>query len=143
MRSPRLVQVVVLAALGLAPLTVPASAATSDLRCDGSAAGPGALSGLPLPDRVPGSAAPLPSRTAPRATLSHRPDRLVVRPGDSLWLLASGLLPDQAAAAAVDRTWRAIAAANRAAVGKDPDLIFPGTVLRVPDLDPIEGEEPS
>jgi nucleoid-associated protein YgaU len=55
-----------------------------------------------------------------------------VRPGDSLWLVARQVLPEGASDAAVDRTWRRIAACNADRLGPDPDLIFPGTLLRVP-----------
>ena len=60
-----------------------------------------------------------------------------VQPGDSLWaiacrwLQASGTNP---AAADVDRTWRAIYAANRSTIGADPDLIHPGIALTIPEV---------
>ena len=81
------------------------------------------LAGLPLPDR-PVSRDPGAVR-APRATV-------VVRPGDSLWAIARRSLPADAGPAEVDRRWRAIWAANRTAVGTDPDLIHPGAELRLP-----------
>jgi nucleoid-associated protein YgaU len=55
-----------------------------------------------------------------------------VRSGDCLWTIATGLAPpgadDDAIAGLADRLY----AANRQVVGDDPDLIYPGTVLRAP-----------
>lgn len=96
---------------------------------------PPGLDGLRLPDRV--------ATSAPRA---HGPARRVppaqvvrVRPGDSLWSLAAGRLPG-ACAATLDRAWREIAAANRDLV-PDPDVILPGTALRMPDLREAPGKD--
>lgn len=100
----------------------------------------GLLSGLPLPDRATGSGPTTtsgrrtPAPGAVRAvTLSGRsPDSVhVVRRGDSLWAIASRLLasPDPRR---VDSAWRSLYRANRSAVGPDPDLLRPGTVLHVP-----------
>lgn len=55
-----------------------------------------------------------------------------VRPGDSLWAVAARHLQPEAPAAAVDRAWRQLYRANTRVVGPDPDLVHPGTVLRVP-----------
>jgi LysM repeat protein len=60
----------------------------------------------------------------------------VVVPGDSLWNIAERTLQQQgqpAQVGAIDRMWRAIYAANRAVIGDDPDLIFPGTHLTIPE----------
>jgi hypothetical protein len=66
-------------------------------------------------------------------------DAVVVQPGDTLWGLAEqaherrhGATPtDQQTAAAWPSWW----AANREAVGDDPDLLLPGTALQPPALD--------
>jgi len=84
------------------------------------------LEGLALPDRLT-----VPDHLHPRSDQAPR-TAVVVRPGDSLWRVARTLLPDGAGDAAVDRMWRRIAACNRDRLGPDPDLIFPGTLLRVP-----------
>lgn len=89
-----------------------------------------ALSGLPLPDRV----ATTPPATA-RTVARPAPAVVRVRPGDTLWSIAACRLPPAAPAAAIDAAWRRIAAANRDTV-PDPDLILPGTALRVPPTDP-------
>ena len=90
------------------------------------------IDGLPLPDRTSGRPAP---RPAPGA------QRLVVRPGDTLWSIASRRLPAGAPTAAVDRAWRSLYAANRGAIGPDPDLIQIGTELRLPPAVPSTTEE--
>ena len=59
-----------------------------------------------------------------------------VRPGDSLWAIACRVLRQASqtpADAEVDRYWRAIYAANLSVVGEDPDLIFPGQLLVLPE----------
>lgn len=95
------------------------------------------LSGLPLPDRATGGppgtvrpASPVDS-TAGSAYVVRR-SAYVVRRGDSLWAIASRLLgsPDRPR---VDAAWRALYRANRIAVGDDPDLLRPGTALRLPE----------
>ena len=63
------------------------------------------------------------SVAAPAATAKSTPT-YVVQPGDTL----SGI----SAALAVPGGWRALYAANRARLGRDPNLIHPGAVLVVP-----------
>lgn len=96
------------------------------------------LSGLELPERqagdvvAPGSLAEVVQDSA-RGSAPVPPRRgVVVRGGDSLWRIAEDLLPDAAGTARVDRAWRLLYAANRDRVGADPDLVHPGTSLRVP-----------
>ncbi|MGN6574822.1 MAG: LysM peptidoglycan-binding domain-containing protein, partial [Nocardioides sp.] len=113
---PRLVHALLLLALGVGA-AAPAVAAPEPARSGSGGQAPG-ISGLALPDRVRATAAP--------------PDTVRVRPGDSLWLVAQRLLPDGADDAAVDRAWRRLAACNADRLGPDPDLIVPGTLLRVP-----------
>jgi hypothetical protein len=91
------------------------------------------VQGLPLPDRPLGSLA----RSGPPAEPSPGPasstaDTVTVAAGDSLWSLAKQRLPVGATDAEVDAAWRRLYAANRAAIGPDPDLIRPGLRLRVP-----------
>jgi len=60
-----------------------------------------------------------------------------VKPHDTLWGIAAAHLPTGSrSAATIDRYWRQVYAANRAAVGADPDLIHPGTRLTVPPYRP-------
>ena len=69
------------------------------------------------PDVIhPGTVLVLPGRAAPV--------RYTIQPGDSL--------SDIAAALGVRGGWQALYAANRKAIGPDPDVIHPGTVLLLP-----------
>jgi len=90
-------------------------------RCVAGQPGPSQLSGLPLPD-LPDS--PHAGRTLPGSVL--------VRSGDSLWLIARRDLSPSASDSAVCRRVDALYAANRATIGADPDLIFPRTILTLP-----------
>jgi nucleoid-associated protein YgaU len=86
----------------------------------GPAIGPAitpALDGLPLPDRASGGAAPV----------------VVVRPGDSLWRIARGVLPRDSADATVAATVARLYADNHHLIGPDPDLIRPGQQLTLPE----------
>jgi hypothetical protein len=103
------------------------------------------LDGLPVPDRTTGAPArgARPARVPPTTPATVRPAvpagdvapeerEVTVRTGDSLWRIARAHLPADADAATVTRTWQAIHAANRSVIGADPDLIRPGTRLRLP-----------
>lgn len=61
----------------------------------------------------------------------------VVQPGDSLWAIACRTLEartgDNPTNEQVDRFWRLIYQANRDQVGADPDLIFAGQDLVLPE----------
>jgi resuscitation-promoting factor RpfA len=60
-----------------------------------------------------------------------------IRAGDTLWGIAAAHLPPaRRSAAAIDRYWRQVYRANRAVLGPDPDLIHPGTRLRLPPDQP-------
>jgi LysM repeat protein len=66
---------------------------------------------------APAATQPAPAATVPAATWT-------VRPGDTLTSIAASF--------AVNGGWQALYAANRAAVGPDPDLVRPGTILTLP-----------
>lgn len=150
---PRLLRRLVLAGLGIA------IGATGPAMADppGVGDGPGAhgsaadgISGLPLPDRTIGSLPALRARPAARsapATEAPRPvprdpgGTVLVRPGDSLWTIASDLLPASASDRAVTVAWHRLHEVNRTQIGRDPDLIVPGTRLEVPQQLPTEREE--
>lgn len=128
---PRAIRVLVPVLVGAAVAAAPASASTETWPHPAgrvTSGGAGAVAGLPLPDRVVTRAA------------AHR--TVLVRPGDSLWRITERLLPPSAPVAAVDRGWRRIARANARHV-PDPDLIRPGTRLRVPPLTVHPREEAS
>lgn len=166
---PRLLRGLVLAVLGLGYAAAPALAGTGTSAgsgCQTSPSAPG-LTGLALPDRVetgrptlpappgwtspgstsPGSTSPgstSPGSTSPGSTSGSTDTEVVrVRAGDTLWSLAERRLPAGAAPGRIDHAWRLIARHNRAAVGADPHLILPGTVLRLPALDTATGKDPS
>lgn len=134
--TPRWVSTVVLVLLGAG---VGASPALADAPAQPVAGPPAArtpgLAGLAVPDRTRTPA-------AQRTTAVRTVRVLRVRAGDTLWSLAQRELPAGAGEAAIDRAWRRMAAANCDRVA-DPDLIFPGTVLRVPHLDSSTRKEPS
>jgi nucleoid-associated protein YgaU len=60
----------------------------------------------------------------------------VVEPGDSLWRIAASVLRSGGGRAPsngeIARFWPAIYAANRALIGDNPNLIFPGQQLLIP-----------
>lgn len=91
----------------------------------------------------PAAGAAVRARAAvPAATVTHAEPRpgtaYVVQRGDSLWAIASraleaerGVRPPSAEVAAY---WKRIYGANRQVVGADPDLIFPGQRLALPEV---------
>jgi len=81
--------------------------------------------------------------TPPAAPTVHPVDRYVVEPGDCLWTIARRQLGPAATNAAVDAGWRAVYAANREAVGDDPNLIHPGLVLTLPPTTPPQTTPPT
>ena len=71
-----------------------------------------------------------------------------VTPGESLWSITAHLLPTGSAPAQIAQDWPALYRANSEAIGADPSLIRPGTVLSVPDSlsapsTPAGGQAPS
>lgn len=62
---------------------------------------------------------------------SSRPRFHVVRPGDSLWTIASAVLGTEDPVP-VARYWARIHRANREVIGPNPDLIYPGQKLTLP-----------
>ncbi|MGZ4735998.1 MAG: LysM peptidoglycan-binding domain-containing protein [Acidimicrobiia bacterium] len=59
----------------------------------------------------------------------------VVQRGDCLWSIADRVLGGHATATSIDAGWRSIYAANRAAIGANPNLIHIGLALALPPLD--------
>jgi nucleoid-associated protein YgaU len=80
--------------------------------------------------------APAPARPDAAPPPAAAADRYVVAAGDCLWSIATRRLGATATNQAIDAGWRAIYAANRAAIGSDPGLIHPGLVLALPPLTP-------
>ena len=79
----------------------------------------------------PGSQAAQPS-TDPDSAPSSGPTHTVA-PGESLWSITAHLLPTGSAPAQIAQDWPTLYRANSEAIGADPSLIRPGTVLSVPD----------
>ncbi|MDQ1650181.1 MAG: hypothetical protein QOG60_2238, partial [Frankiaceae bacterium] len=104
----------------------------------------------------PTAAAPQPTPPRPATTTTHAPlpdldravppkvddptltgtlpptDEIVVRRGDCLWNVVKRFLGPTARDADIARIWPQWYAHNRSAVGADPDLLLPGTVLTPP-----------
>ncbi len=136
----------VLVACGVAVV----SSVSSPALAGGGGSSEQGLAGLPLPDRAvagapaspaspasPGEhprhasdlgSAPPPGHGPPAA--SAEGELITVRAGDSLWSIAESELGADASLGEVDQRWRALYAANRSAIGTDPDLITPGQQLR-------------
>ncbi len=124
---PAAARVVVTATLGLA-VGAAAPAHADPAGGPTGTHGPTGLTGLALPDRTTGGAA---HASAARTVPSH-PTAVVVRRGDSLWSIATDLLPAGADAPDVTEAWHRLHRANTTRIGADPDLILPGTRLVVP-----------
>ena len=122
---PAVARTAVVTVLGLTVGTT--TLADSGHAAPGTSAGVPSLAGLPLPDRAVGAG---PATPAARAG-APAPREVVVRPGDSLWSIAEGLLGAGADDAHVAAAWHRLHHANRSRVG-DPDLIRPGQHLVVP-----------
>ena len=139
------------ASLALGAVAVPASAsAPASVRTPNAgdasldwpvpaAPAPAAPTPAPRPALPAHAAVPTPVPSVP-APFQRAGASVVVRPGDSLWALADRALsvaaeqaPSNAAIAAAWPTWWA---ANREAVGDDPDLLYPGTTLFAPPRSP-------
>ena len=126
------------AALGTTAVMAPATALHGDTPTGvsgtghlGGTTGHGTRVTVLTPPRRP-SALPLTGLVLPeRATGSAGAASVTVRHGDSLWSLAEDLLP-HAGNEEIDRAWRALYAANRPTLGHDPDVVHPGTSLRIP-----------
>jgi nucleoid-associated protein YgaU len=67
----------------------------------------------------------------PGAVKIERNHSVTVLDGDCLWTIAAEVLSSDDAQR-VDAYWRAIFRLNRAAIGSDPDRLFPGQTLRLP-----------
>jgi len=116
----------------------PSSASTSSSDSEGAS--------QPADSTPPGSQTAQPP-TGPDAPPSSSPTHTVA-PGESLWSITAHLLPTGSAPAQIAQDWPALYRANSEAIGADPSLIRPGTVLSVPDSlsapsTPAGGQAPS
>jgi nucleoid-associated protein YgaU len=83
----------------------------------------------PAPATAAGSGRDTPTGTQPLGT----GDRVLVRPGDSLWSMAADRLGATPSAARIQAEWPRWYAANRQLIGADPNLLRPGASLLVPE----------
>lgn len=60
------------------------------------------------------------------------PSSVVVRNGDCLWEIAARGLPSGSTNAEIADHWHKIYELNRTSIGDDPDLLLPGTTLKLP-----------
>lgn len=95
----------------------------ADGRHSGTAIGK-VLDGLQLPDR------PIGTTHVGRHALTY-----TVRTGDSLWAIAARRLEPGATPSAIAAEAHLWHDANRSAIGRDPNLIFPGQLLTPPTKD--------
>src|SRR4051812_27971727 len=75
---------------------------------------------------------------APRIVSSSH-DLVTVRRGDTLWSIAARHLGPSASDAEIAHEWPRWYAANRDALGDDPDLLLPGQQLRPPTIHTEQG----
>jgi nucleoid-associated protein YgaU len=91
----------------------------------------------PTPSTPPLSTPPLSTPPLSTPPLSTPRSRVVVAPGDNLWLIARASLTDALGGrphdADVARYWHALIAQNRSTLRSgDPSLIFPGEIVTLP-----------
>jgi resuscitation-promoting factor RpfA len=152
---PAIVQRVLVGTAGLGVLLAPVAAGAHTASPTGGSANPIPAPSWPLnsPSTPPRASLPglttrpdpahadpptaLPRTVRPKTPRDRSSERVLVRPGDSLWLIAARRLGTAATEDAVATEWPRWYATNRAAIGDDPDLIHPGQVLHSP------GEETS
>jgi hypothetical protein len=112
------------------PLGAPAFASEHRAPCPASScpAQLPSLGGLRLPD--------LPLTPLPRRPSADVAEQISVQPGDSLWRIAERRLGPTASNAHVADLTHRLYALNRATIGSNPDLIFPGMTLLAPEGKP-------
>lgn len=79
------------------------------------------------------AAAPQPVRPRPPGA----EDRVLVRPGDSLWSITAHRLGPASSATRIQAEWPRWHAANRQLIGADPNLLHPGAELLAPGPAPL------
>lgn len=109
----------------------------------GTTAAPPTVAGAGLPDagwtpRAPQTAPP--GGGAAQRPTTDRPT-VTVRAGDCLWDIAARELGPDATPREIDRRWRDWHRENAAAIGPDPDVIVPGTVLTAPAFSPYLADD--
>ena len=119
---------VLLAGIGVALVSgVSAQTPVATVTASGTASDRGTSAGRPAPAWP---VLPVPAR--PLGQMRPVPRRVTVRPGDTLWHLATDRLPPSASEGEVALLVERIHRRNRELIGTDPDLIHPGQRLFVP-----------
>lgn len=131
--TPAAVRRIVITAAGTSILMSPVTAGAAP--SIGAPAPPGSSSMLPPVgwpiDPALGRTEATAAGAGQAATPNHTVDRVTVRPGDSLWSLAAHRL-GSGSPARIQAEWPRWYGANRRLIGNDPNLLRPGTSLRVP-----------
>ena len=128
---------------GLRPVATAAATPAgvlAGLPAPGWGTGPAPAQEPPSPGWTPSRPAPPPVQppadiglVSPAPTAGRTVDEhVVVRRGDTLWAIAARHLGRGADAAEIAREWPRWFAANRTAIGADPDVLQPGQLLRPP-----------
>jgi hypothetical protein len=112
-----------------APTVVRVPARTGAADHAAAAGGPGAA---PTRTAAPASQPPVAADDQPAPAPSGQPERVTVRPGDSLWTIAARHLPAGSPAAEICTSWPRWYQVNRAVIGDDPNRLRPGQVLILP-----------
>jgi LysM repeat protein len=129
------------------PVATPAPSTTASPNPHAATAHPASIPAAtvqagPGPQETTGTSPAAPDLAPPTPDAAHPPTRpsaalpapvvITVATGDSLWTIAARQLPGGSGDGAIDASWRAWYAANRAVIGPDPDVILPGQRLRAP-----------
>ena len=133
--TPGLLRRLAAAALGVGLATTPVVANATTADPSGVVSVSAASLDRPVGALTPAATQPEARTQAPPAVVPDVdvPDTAVqVRPGDSLWAIAARALGPQAGPAEIAAQWPRWYAANRAAIGPDPDLLHPGQWLHAP-----------
>jgi hypothetical protein len=96
---------------------------------------------VPNPSSPPGKPSTTDRADEPERHAPRNPP-VIVRPGDSLWSIASRRLGPGAADVLVAQEWPRWWAANREVIGDDPDLINPGQRLTPPPATTTKEQRP-
>lgn len=140
---PAVLRRIVTGAVGLGVLAAPVAAVAGPVPTAGASLSAVVAPAWPGTTTQPGAApltrpdAPVPPPAWPgertdAASAGAKPP-VVVRPGDSLWVIAARRLAAGATDEQVATAWPRWYAGNRFVIGADPELIRPGQVLRAPE----------
>jgi len=119
-----------------APVRVPSAAAPTPVNRQQESLPPLSWPIDPGPTTTPGAAP-----TGAASGQAGTSQQVTVHPGDSLWSIAAQRLSPTESDARIQAEWPRWYAANRRLIGADPNLLRPGTKLRVPQPAPSSTEK--